>query len=68
MRQIKSLKPLSELINLEVVKLNNTGIKTLKSLLNLTNLKTVECYNTKITAKTIEKFKASKPDVEVIYY
>lgn len=66
--QIKSLKPLSELTNLEVIKLNNTGIKSLKPFKSLTNLKKVECYNTKLSEKTVEQFKESNPNCEVVYY
>ncbi len=66
--QIKSLKPLSSLANLEVVKLNNTAIKSLKPFQSLINLKKVECYNTRISAKTVEQFKKSNPNCEVVYY
>ena len=66
--QIKSLKPLSSLVNLEVVKLNNTAIKSLKPFQSLINLKKVECYNTRISAKTVEQFKKSNPNCEVVYY
>ncbi len=66
--QMKSLKPLSELTALEVIKLNNTGIKSLKPFQSLTNLKKVECYNTKLSAKTVDQFKQSNPNCEVVYY
>ena len=65
---IKSLQGLEYLLNLEQLECHNTGIKNLKYLQNLENLNSVKCYNTRINQRTIDKFKAARPDVEVIYY
>ena len=55
-------------MKLEEIKLNNTLIKSLKPLLELPKLKSLECYNTKISSKTVDKFKEEKPQVNVVYY
>ena len=55
-------------MKLEEIKLNNTLIKSLKPLLELPRLKSLECYNTKITSKTVDKFKEAKPGCKVVYY
>jgi Leucine-rich repeat (LRR) protein len=65
---IKSLKGLEYLINLEEIECHNTSIKNLKYLENLENLNSVKCYNTRINQRTIDKFKADRPDVEVVFY
>ncbi len=66
--KIKSLKPLESLSKLEEVEMNNTLVKSLKPLQSLPDLKSIKCFNSKISPKNIEKFKAAKPDCEVIYY
>lgn len=66
--QVKSLKSIAGFTSLEEIELNNTSIKSLDPLQNLPNLKTVKCYNTKIKAKSVDKFKESKPDCEVVFY
>jgi hypothetical protein len=65
---IKSLKGLEYLVNLEELECHNTGIKNLKFVQNLENLNSIKCYNTRISQRTIDKFNAARPDVEVIYY
>lgn len=66
--QVKSLTPLQGLMKLEEIKLNNTAIKSLKPLLELPRLKALECYSTKLTAKTVDKFKEAKPNCKVVFY
>lgn len=65
--QIKSLKGVETLENLGQIDCINTRIKNLKPLQNLPRLKQVRCFNTGISAKTIAKFKALRPDVEVVF-
>ena len=66
--QVGSLKPISGYVDLEEIELNNTSIKSLDPLVGLPNLKTVKCYNTRIKSKSVEKFRAAKPDCEVVFY
>ncbi len=66
--KIKSLKTLENLISLEEIEINNTLVKSLKPLQSLPGLKSIKCFNSRISPKNIEKFKAVKPDCEVIYY
>lgn len=66
--QIKSLKGVEYLTGLEQLDCFNTRIKNLKQVQALPNLKQVKCYNTSISTRTIDKFRAVRPDVEVVYY
>ncbi|RLD62549.1 MAG: hypothetical protein DRJ05_00040 [Bacteroidetes bacterium] len=66
--KIKSLKTLESLTDLEEIEINNTLVKSLKPLQSLPGLKSVKCFNSRVSPKNIEKFKAAKPDCEVIYY
>ncbi len=65
---IKKLNPLARLSNLREVEFSKTKVKSIEALEGLDNLKVVKCYNNKISPKKIQNFKASHPDVEVIYY
>jgi hypothetical protein len=53
---------------LKQIEINNTPVRSIKPLMNLPALKDLKCFNTKIPARAVEKFKASKPDCEVVYY
>ena len=66
--KVKSLKHISGLTNLEVLVINNTKIRSLKYIENIRNLQELRCYNSGIKSSVIEKFKASHPNCEVIYY
>ncbi len=66
--QVKTLKPLTNMTGLKQIEINNTPVRSIKPLMNLPALKDLKCFNTKIPARAVEKFKASKPDCEVVYY
>jgi Leucine-rich repeat (LRR) protein len=65
--QIKSLDVLQELQNLELLDCSNTNVKQLDPVEGLP-LKTLRCFNTRITDREVEKFKATHPECNVIYY
>lgn len=65
---IYDLKPLTLLKNLEYLDISYTKVKKLKPLNDLEHLKELKCTNTAITEKNIEKFKKSKPGLDVTYY
>lgn len=66
--QVKSLKSLEYLDELSQLDISNTDVRTLSSLDELTHLSVLECYNTRISDRTIGKFKESHPSVEVVFY
>lgn len=66
--QVKTLKALAPLTKLEDLYIYNTGIKTLSPADLLPNLSQLKCYNTKIKSKEITKLKASRPNLNVLYY
>ena len=65
--QIKNLKYLENLVNLRHLEIYNTGVKNL-SQLNELPIKHLKCYNTNLNKKKVDKFKAIKPDCEIIFY
>lgn len=65
--QVSSLSVLEELSSLESLDCSNTGVKKIDSLFPLP-LKSLKCYNTKITAKSVDKFRAANPNCKVVFY
>jgi hypothetical protein len=64
--QVSSLSPLEELF-LESIDFSNTSVKSMDAIFGMP-LKTVKCYNTRVSSKTVEKFKDSNPSCNVVYY
>lgn len=64
--QISSLSALEELF-LESIDFSNTSVKSMDAIFGMP-LKTLKCYNTRISSKTIEKFKSSNPSCNVVFY
>lgn len=65
--QVSSLSALEELGNLESIDCSNTGVKKIDPLYALP-LKSLKCYNTKLTSKSVDKFREAKPNCKVVYY
>jgi len=65
--QIKSIDALEYVPGLETLDCSNTGVKKISALVDLP-LKTLKCYNTRLSGKTVEKFKQSKPECNVVFY
>ncbi|HEX5168405.1 MAG TPA: leucine-rich repeat domain-containing protein [Cyclobacteriaceae bacterium] len=65
--QIKKLDALENLEQLEQLDCSNTFVSKLDPLEGLP-LKTLKCFNTKISSKSVDKFRKNKPDCNVIYY
>lgn len=65
--QVKKLDPLGALEHLEQLDCSNTFVSRIDALESLP-LKTLKCFNTKISSKAVDKFKANKPECDVIYY
>jgi hypothetical protein len=66
--QIKNLKGVEFLENLEQIDCFNTKVKNLKPLQNLSKLRLIRCYNSNLSARTVAKFKALRPEVEIVFY
>jgi Leucine-rich repeat (LRR) protein len=65
--QIKRMDILEQLENLEYLDCSNTNVTKLNAL-DYLPLKMLKCYNTKISDRTIENFRASHPNCQVMYY
>ncbi len=65
---VKNLKYLQKLTYLKILESYNTRISSLDVLENLRNLESLKIFNTKVSEKKVEKFKASHPRCEVVYY
>ena len=63
---INSLEVLANKDLLEMLDISYTAVTSLKPLENLPNIKIVKCYHTEISQKEIERFKAIKPNCEVL--
>ena len=66
--QIKNLKGIENLQDLEILSINNTKIKNLKPVNSLYMLKEFKCFNTSVKSSKIEEYKKNHPKVEVVYY
>ncbi len=64
--QVSSLTPLEQLF-LESIDFSNTSVKSMDAIFGMP-LKSVKCYNTRISSKTVEKFKSSNPSCNVVFY
>jgi Leucine-rich repeat (LRR) protein len=65
--QIKRMDILEHLESLEYLDCSNTNVTKLNAL-DYLPLKMLKCYNTKISDRTIENFRASHPNCQVMYY
>lgn len=65
--QVSSLSALEELSNLESLDCSNTSVKKIDPLFHLP-LKSLKCYNTKITGKSVDKFREMNPNCKVVHY
>jgi hypothetical protein len=65
--QIKSVDDLEYLPMLESLDCSNTPVKKINDLTSLP-LKTLKCYNTRLSSKTVDRFKQARPDCNVVYY
>jgi Leucine-rich repeat (LRR) protein len=66
--QVEELDALEGLFQIQRVNCSNTEVKKLKPLYTLPRLQQVSCFNTRISERRIEKFKETRPQVEVVYY
>ena len=64
--QVSSLSAVEELF-LESIDFSNTGVKSMDPIFGMP-LKTLKCYNTRVSSKSIEKFKDSNPACNVVFY
>lgn len=66
--QVKSLKATANLKQLTELSVYNTRLKSLSPADKLPALKHLRCYNTRISKKSIDKLKAVRPELNVLYY
>ena len=65
---VRSLKPLSNLMHLENLFINNTNVKSLSPIENIVSLKQLKIYNTKVKNRTVESLQQKRLDLNIIYY
>lgn len=66
--QVDELDALEGLFQLRRVNCSNTRVKKLKPLYTLPRLETISCFNTRVSERRVEKFRETRPQVEIIYY
>lgn len=66
--QIKALKPLAQLNQLNELSIYNTRLRSLSPADKLPELRHLKCYNTRISRKAIDKLKAERPEINILYY
>ncbi|MBN1339363.1 MAG: hypothetical protein JXA03_08570 [Bacteroidales bacterium] len=65
---VGNLKPVESMTELRVIEFSNTSIKNITPLFNCKQLEKVVCFNTRVSEKSIEKFRALNPGCEVVHY
>ena len=65
---VKSLKPLSGLMKLENLFVNNTNVRSISPVENIPTLKQLRVYNTKVKKRDVEKLQEKRLDLNIIYY
>ena len=65
---VKSLKPLSNLLRLENLFVNNTNVKSLSPVEGIATLKQLKVYNTRVKSREIDKLQQKRLDLNIIYY
>lgn len=65
--QIRRIDAVARMLWLEHFDCSNTNVSKLDAIMGMP-LKSFRCYNTKISEKTIERFKAAHPDCKVVHY
>lgn len=65
--QIKRIDDLEYLQELESLDCSNTNVKKINALNGL-SLKVLKCYNSRVSGKTIERFRLENPDCNVVFY
>lgn len=66
--QIKRLRAIEGLVNIEELDVSNTNIYRLDKLEAIRNLKRLSCYNTRLKQSEVDDFRKSKPKCEVVFY
>ncbi|MBW6491783.1 MAG: leucine-rich repeat domain-containing protein [Lentimicrobium sp.] len=66
--KVTRLNALTSSVNLNQLICFNTRISNLKPLESLNKLQVLKIYNTRVSKKNIDKLRASKPNIEVVYY
>ena len=66
--QIRNIKPLAPLSQLEELSVYNTKVKNIQPIEKLNNLRHIKCYNTRISRRNIEKLRAQRPELNILYY
>lgn len=66
--QVDELDALENMFQLRRINCSNTQVKKLKPLYALPSLEVITCFNTRVSDRRIEKFKAERPQVEIVSY
>jgi hypothetical protein len=65
LRVLKGLEPLLRLEELDVA---STNLRSLRPIEDLPNLIKLSCFNTRLSSRTVDRFRESNPNCEVRYY
>jgi hypothetical protein len=66
--QVKNLKYIQNMIHLKTLECYNTRVSSLDDLEKLNELTSLKIFNTKISERKVEKYKATHPHCEVVFY
>ena len=66
--QVDELDALEGLFQLRRLNCSNTSVKKLKPLYTLPALEIITCFNTRVSERRVEKFRESRPKVEIVHY
>jgi Leucine-rich repeat (LRR) protein len=66
--QIRNLNPLARMHQLKLLNFSNTNVRTIAPIEYHTNLERVSCFNTRLSPRRVERFRKSRPNVDVRFY
>ena len=65
---VKNIKVLANCTSLEELNIANTNVKTLAPVEKTGSLRYIKAFNTKVKAKEIDKLKAARPELNILYH
>lgn len=65
---VKNVKVLAHCTTLEELNISNTNVRTLAPVANLESLKYIKAIGSKVKSKEIDKLRASRPELNILYH
>ena len=65
---VKNIKMLADCTNLEELDISNTRVKSLAPVANIGTLRYIKAIGSKVKAKEINKLRASRPELNILYH